>query len=335
MNRVIPLVLVYLLSWNATRALGDSLIPVGAPAPPFALVALDGQMVDASALKGRTVLLLFGELYNQNSVAAAKDLAALLATPALSEVGVVPYLLVTQKAAAADLREQAGQLGVKFPILHDPDRQVFGAYHVVVLPSIVVMDDKGVTLLSCAGYPLGLADMVSDALHSAGAPPGRAPKPTTQLVEDKAQTRAQRLAMLGEQLARRGSDELAIHTFEEALSIDSHCVAADVGLGGVLVRRRELSQAESHFRRAMEFSPDSVDAALGLIHIQVRRGGGELKTAEQQVRELLGKRPSDARVLYAAAVVAEKTGDINAALGFYRRSAEESLFGQGSTREQE
>jgi tetratricopeptide (TPR) repeat protein len=335
MNHVIPLTFACVLGLSANRTLGDSLIPVGSPAPSFALPALDGQTVEVGALKGRTVLLLFGELYNPNSISAAKELEALLAKPALSDAGVTTYMLVTQKATPAELADQADRLGVTFSILHDPERRVFGAYHVVVLPSVVVFDDQGLTLLSCAGYPLGLMDMISDALLSAGAPPGRPLKATSQPAVDKAQTRAQRLAMLGQQLARRGSDELAIHTFEEALSVDAHCVAAEVGLGGVLVRRRELAEAERHFRRAMEFSPDSVDAALGLIHIQVRRGGSELKSAEQQVRELLGKRPNDARVLYATAVVAEKAGDINAALGFYRRAAEEALFGQGAARGQE
>ena len=335
MKRILPFAFIYVLSWSPPRAFADSLVPIGSPAPAFSLPALDGRIVDAGALKGRTVLLLFGELYNQNSVSAAEELGALLSTPALSNAGMAAYMLVTQKAPADELREQADRLGIKFTILHDPERRVFAAYQIVVLPSVVVTDDQGLTLLSCAGYPLGLTDMVSDALLSAGAPPGQTPKPASQPAADPAQTRAQRLAMLGEQLARRGSDELATHTFEEALSIDSRCVAADVGLGGILVRRRELGEAERHFRRAMEISPESVDAALGLVHIQVRRGGDELKAAEQHVRELLGKRPGDARVLYAAAVVAEKTGDINAALGLYRRAAEESLFGQGATRERE
>jgi hypothetical protein len=70
-----------------------------------------------------------------------------------------------------------------------------------------------------------------------------------------------------------------------------------------------------------------------LISIQTARGGDELKAAKERVAELLQKLPNDARVLYHAAVVAEKSGDMDTALGQYKRATEILLYGPQRKRE--
>ncbi len=314
---------------------GESLVPAGKPALDLSLPSLAGENVRLGDLKGRVVLLLFGELYNENSIAAAKDVAEVMARPALAGVPVSALMVITQEGPAESLRTEAQSKGIRFAVLQDKDRRVFASYHVVVLPSLVVLDAKGAVVLSCAGYPLDFKDMLADAVlfsggKLSGAEFGRRRSPATMPAASEEQKRALRLAALGDQLAARGFDELAVANFQEALSLAPDCVPARLSLGRHLLRRRELVEAEKQFRHILDANPGSVEASLGIIHIELIRGGGELASAGRRLGELLHKHPNDPEAVYLAGLVAEKSGDANAALGHYKKAAELLLGRQQS-----
>lgn len=323
-----------------TLASAGSLVPKGRPAPNLLLTTLEGEAVNLAELRGRIVLLLFGELYNKNSVAACRDLSHVLASPPISEPQIAAYMVVTQDVPAAELTEEAKRLEVTIPILHDLARRTFASYEVMVLPSLVVIDPQGVVAMPCAGYPMDFEGLVSDAilLASGGLSANefeRRRTPTTVPGGSEAQTRALRLASLAEELAKRGSDELAIGKFREALALDPDCLAARAGLGHCLLGRGELAEAEAQFQHVLGASPDSVDGGVGLIRVQIIRGGSELRSAEDRLHALLLKHPNDPKVVYLAGVVAEKSGDSGAALGRYKKAAELLLYGPQPKRESE
>ena len=101
----LALVPALIVAWGVvvTTARADSLVPTGTPAPALALPTLAGETIRLADLKGRVVLLLFGELYNSNSVAACRDLVEITAQPATAGLELSAYLIVTQKAPAAEL----------------------------------------------------------------------------------------------------------------------------------------------------------------------------------------------------------------------------------------
>ena len=335
--RVIVLAMTPALSamlWaSPQQALSGSLVSKGQAAPQMSLTGVDGRSVDLAELRGRIVLLLFGELYNQNSTAAALDLASVVQSPPVQDRELAAFMVVTQDAPAAALAEEAGRAGISLPILQDRGRKTFAAYEVMVLPSLMVIDPQGIVAMPCAGYPMDFRDLVSDAILLAsgglsadefeqrrGAAPAGGGSET--------QARALRLAMLGEELARRGRDELAAAKFQEALALDPDCLAARTGLGQVWLARGDLAQAEAQFQQVLVAHPDSVEGAVGLTRVQLIRGGTELRSAEDRLRALLLKHPNDPKVVYLAGVAAEKSGDSGAALGRYRKAAELLLYGQ-------
>jgi tetratricopeptide (TPR) repeat protein len=254
-------------------------------------------------------------------------------SPPVQDRELAAFMVVTQDSPAAALSEEAGRAGIPLPILKDPGRMTFAAYEVMVLPSLVVVDPQGIVAMPCAGYPMDFRDLLSDAILLAtgglsadeferrrGAAPASAGSETS--------ARALRLAMLGDELARRGRDELATVKFQEALAIDPNCLAARIGLGESGLARGDLAQAEAHFQQVLLNHPDSVEGAVGLIRVQLIRGGTEVGAAEERLRALLLKHPNDPKVVYLAGVAAEKAGDAAAALGRYRKAAELLLYGQ-------
>ena len=249
-GRVLLRALIVVLAVGIGAGYADSLVPTGGTAPHFALGTLDGDTVRLADLKGRTVLLLFGELYNPNSVAACNDLAAVLARPTMGNVNASPFLIVTQQASAADLLAEAKRKGVTLTVLHDEGRRAFASYRVVVLPSLVVVDGEGMTVLSCVGYPLDFQDMVADAiLHAVGKLSdrefARRRTGTTRPAVSEVQVRALRLAALGEQLARRGSEELAISNFQSALGENPGLTQTWLTLGNAQFASGQLGEAVS------------------------------------------------------------------------------------------
>jgi len=337
-GRIVTAVLSALLAGGNVRTRADSLVPIGKPAPDWSLTTLEGGTVRLGDLRDRPVLMLFGELYNANSIAACKDVTEVLAQPASAELQAAAYLIVTQQVSAGELKAQAESKGVTLPILQDPRRRAFSDYRVVVLPSLVVIDRGGVTVLPCAGYPLSFQDMVADALLYAGGKLSAGDYERLRSAADlksnsDAAVRARRLAALGEQLARRGSTRFAMDRLRDALALDADCVPARIALGNCLLREGELATAEQHFRHVLKTEPESVDANLGLIHIQVIRGGAELDAAAERLPELLQKHGNDPKVIFLAGVVEEASGNAEAALGHYRRAAELLLYGQEQRRD--
>jgi len=332
------LALPFFLPGTISTAHADSLLPQGAQAPPLTLQTLDGKAFTLSDHSGKIVVLLFGELYNQNSLDAAKVVADVLAMPAMADTGASGYLIVAQDATPDKLRAEAEKKNVKLPILRDPGRLAFATYKVMVLPSLVIVAKDGTISLASSGYPLDFKDILTDSLLFASGLLSqkefdRRRNATNEELPPE-QLKALRQASLGDQLILRGADQLAKSSYEKALEAYADCVQAHVGLGKLLLRQGHLAEAEQHFSRALKIRPDSVDAALGMVNIQAMRGGDELKTAKKRVTALLEKLPNDARVLYHAALVAEKSGDTDSALGYYKKAATILLYGQQEHRGQ-
>ena len=316
---------------------GASLVGKGETAPDWTLPTLSGETVKLAELRGRFVLLLFGELYNRNSIGAAKDVADILGDQALADVKASAFMVITQRGAGEALRDEVSRKGVAFPVLRDDGRRTFAAYRVMVLPSLVVVDPEGKTALACAGYPLDFRDMVVDTILLAahGISPDefeRRRGAATRPAASENQVRAIRLAALAEQLTisgRAGSEDLAIDNFRNAIKLDPNCGAAHLGLGRLLLERKELEQAEAHFRRVRQITGGSVEASIGLVRVHITRGGAdELALADKKLRGLSSRRRNDPRVVYLAGLVAEKSGDANGALEHYKRAAELLLYGQ-------
>lgn len=311
----------------AAPAVAVSQLHRGDVPPAVTLPTIDGTDFTLTAHAGTPGLLLFGELYHERSLEAARAVQALLADPRIAPIHPFAVLIVTQQAEPAALRALAQRQGVTLPVLHDADRKVFAAYQVSVLPSAVVVDGRGRVVHAVASLSPQLREMLTDALlyaagqldlpqlertlHPTSAPTGGAPE-----------RRAERLVELAQQLVRGGMADLASDKYREALTIDAKCVAARVGLGRIALRKNQLADAEQQFRAALAADSKAATAALGLAYVQALRGGADLPRAEQAVRALLVERPNDAEAHFVLGLICEQAGRAKDAAASYRRSAE-------------
>lgn len=296
--------------------------------PPVVLpdVVAGGEFTLASN-KDHPVVLLFAELYHDASLEACRAVQAVLADKRVVETHALCVVIAAQQADAGTLRDAAQRRGVTLPVLHDRGRSVFAAYQVSVLPSVVVIDRKGLVVCALAGISPAFRDVLTDAILFAdgqltAAQFDRTINPASQPSAVAGGSRAARLTELARQLARGGMNDLAADKYREALAADPKFVPALVGLGRSALQQKRLPEAEQQFRAVLAIDAKSPEAAMGLIYVQTQRGGNELPKAEASARALLVERPNDPEAHFLLGMICEQSGRAKDAAAGYRKAAE-------------
>lgn len=122
-------------------------------------------------------------------------------------------------------------------------------------------------------------------------------------------------ANLGYVLWKLGRSDEAMSAERVALKLDEKNVMAHHQLGRFLLRTgeaKQLAEAATHLRRALELDPRQYDVRFELI--AVYRALGSTAEASTQLDFLWDARPSDPRVFYMSALLASDRGDLQAAI---------------------
>jgi peroxiredoxin len=125
-------------------------LPVGEghPAPDFALPALDGGEVALGAFRGRVVLVNFWATWCKPCEDEMPAMQRLY-----TELGGAGFelLAVSVDAGDSEVRAFRDRLGLRFPILLDPDKRAAGAYHTFRFPESWLIDAEGVVVARYVG----------------------------------------------------------------------------------------------------------------------------------------------------------------------------------------
>jgi tetratricopeptide (TPR) repeat protein len=311
----------------ASPAGGVTHLERGVEAPPVALPTIRGTSTSLQELRGRTVVLVFGELYHEKTLLVCGEIRNALAEDPLAGQIIAPVLVVARDAPESELAEQARDPRLPRRILLDRERAAYGAYRVSVMPSCVVIDANGRVVHAVAGYTSRLADILADAMlvavgDLAAGEFDRRLRPGPDGAPDESVLRASRIESLARQLVRRGLNELAEEKYREALALAPEHVPARLGLGMLLLERRQLAAAEEQYRAVLAADEGSTDATLGLAYIQTLRGGAELEEAERTLRGVLVANPAEARAHYLIGLIHQDRGEHEAAGAAFRKAAE-------------
>lgn len=319
---------VSLCSSVASASLVAPSPPDGSTAPPIVLPDLGGKSVSTAALAPRPLVLIFGELTHDGVKRAASDVLDVLAEPRLSGTDAIPIMLIAQDAPAAQLKDTAAQGRFPALILHDPKRDAFGAYRVLVLPTVVVIDGKGAVVHAMPGFLQRFKEILADAVLLAAGRISR--EQFAQTIDPKAQSeahetvRADRLVHLGTELMRHKLLDLAEARFTEATTLSPGHRGATLGLGTLMLRRGKLDDAERLFRAVVQSAPESasIEGQLGLAEVLITRAGdANIAKAEAALKSIIDKDPRQAAARYLMAQIHEARGNTPAALAEYKQAA--------------
>jgi tetratricopeptide (TPR) repeat protein len=322
------LIAVLAVSSIARASVGD--LPVGQPPPEFTLPTTGGGEVSVESEQGHPVVIVFGELYQENTCRALADLAEILTRTDPSQ-SVKVLVIVSENLSARELDAERRQAHVSFPVLMDPSRATFVAYGVIsAIPCAVFLDAEGRVHRTMAGYGPAFVDDAEDELAFLRGQiteeelqqrrQGRVP-------EDEASARLMRRVRLGDQLRRRGLTVEARQQYETVLEQSPNHPEAHLGLALLELDLSDLDAAESQVRTVLGQDPNSPRGLKTLARIQLRRG--DLDAAELTLQNLVHAAGEDAQTLYLTGRLLEARGDATEALKRYRQVCEAFLGEEG------
>lgn len=313
-----------LFTGSAAHARGPA---PGAAAPPIKLPDLDGNPIDLSISPRQPQVVIFGDLAHPGVREAMANVVSVAAERRRAGDAVTTVLVISHNDDPAKLRADAAAGGFPSLILHDEGRRTFGAYRILVMPTVVVVDRDGKVVYTITGpVPHSKENLSAALLLCAGKLTDeqfrRAVDAEATPAEAPSAARAERLVHLGHELVRHGLYEIAESRFKEATEIAPANPEAQVGLAGVLLRTGRLDEAEAAYRAIASADKESIDAAIGLATVQALRGGDGLDKAELAASELVAKYPSLPKTRYLMGIIYERKGNCAAAVGEFKRAAE-------------
>lgn len=142
---------------------------VGDLAPPFTALAMDGSEVRGEDLVGAPYMLNVWATWCgpcRREMPDLQELHEAYADRGFQVVGVS----VDNRAAGDAIRMFVDELGIRFPILHDPTAEVQDSYFLIGLPGTFLMDAEGRIVRKWTGPFQPLADDVRADVESLLSP---------------------------------------------------------------------------------------------------------------------------------------------------------------------
>ncbi len=133
---------------------------------------------------------------------------------------------------------------------------------------------------------------------------GRAPPAATESTQAEESDLSLTMAKLAEQAIRQGDLDRARKRLDRALQASPQSVAARVGMGRLALARNRDAEARDWFDQALARDPDSVDALLGAAAAE-SRGDGDPEKARRHLERALARVPGHPE---AHSAFAELTG---------------------------
>lgn len=138
MTRALRVATGALLAAIVGVACGGSSSLVGTAAPKLAGTTLDGGHVDLASYRGKPALVLFGASYCEPCRKEWPDVAKTAAAhPALSIIGV------SYEDSRSIMRTFTQSIGVKFPVVDDPNGTIAQRWGVHGIPQAFFVDANG------------------------------------------------------------------------------------------------------------------------------------------------------------------------------------------------
>lgn len=133
----------WLLFCVAACAVPEVRVPeVGEPAPPFAAVTLDGTEVASAELLGAPYMLNIWATWCapcRQEMPELQELHDAYADRGFRVVGVS----VDDRGATDQIRSFVDEIGITFPIYHDPSWEIMDSYLLLGLPGSFLIDAEG------------------------------------------------------------------------------------------------------------------------------------------------------------------------------------------------
>lgn len=296
------------------------------PVTDFILKDLTGGERALKDFRGKIVVLIYGDLNQQNTLKATQDLKKIIAEKRTYRESVEVLLIV---AGGLKPEKHVGikrELGIAYPILLDDQRMVYAQYEIIALPTTLVIDRSGKIAAvfpshtiyyydqidAELGYLLGEVkeEELESVLH---------PKPSPIPINEK----TERILSLAENLRRRCFYDRSLHSYKKVLEENPTITKAHLGMGIVYLEKKNIDEAEEQFQKVLNIYLNDPVALKGMAQVSLLRG--DINRAENLLRKVLSSNYVDDDIFYLMGELNEKKGNLEEALQYYKMNCQKLL----------
>ena len=300
-------------------------IPDGESAPGFTLPSLDGPTISLSDYKGSIVVLIYFRSDQQRSVMALKELEDIHTKYADNGVR---FLGITAETEKTDLiSDQIKELGLRFPILIDKNRDVYGNYGIRVYPTTLIIDRESKVATSLPGHALSYKVKLEGTLQYVHGEIDEAQlqeiiSPARKTIDVLA-IKAERKYNLALKFTQSSITFMAIEFAKQAINIKPDIAKSHILLGYLYLNEQEAEKAVEQFKQAVNIDPLSNDASTGLGAALI--DVGDMDRALEVLNKALLHNPEPQRTFYELGRVYELKNDKENAAAMYKKSIEKIM----------
>ena len=297
----------------------------GKEIPSVKLKKTDGSSfsLSPSAVKGKGLIILFWGADSKMKKERATGIMEILnevKEDNQEEIGVVA--INSQGDPPEVINEVISQINPNYPILLDKDRKAYNAFGVFVMPSVLMVDGKGL-VKDGFGYSNVIRDKIeTEVLVLLGEISEQNAKGRMEL-EVAEKPKNERKAMdhleLGKRMEDRGMPNKAKEEYVKAVELFD-LAEAHIRLAAVLLEEGDFEGAEKSVNKGLALDPDSLDASI--THARLRIAKGNLEGVVEELQMLSFRFARCYRVRWAMAEAYEAKGDLKNAVKEYKKAIE-------------
>lgn len=287
------LFLAFALPATTSRAFPFLRLAPGDELPPATITNLrDREALALKSLRGRPSLLVFWGAdvteKEERSITLLRELENL--APFFKERRIPVFFINAQGDAPEKIRAVALAVGAESRVYLDQERAATGAMGLYVMPSVLLVDQKGRAVFSM-GYSHALAEILTGEveilLGEKTAAQVEAERHPIEHETSAGEKTARRYVVSGLLQRDRQQIEGAVRAFRQALEADPDSWTANIELGCLSLEQHDVAQAKLFLARGLALAPWSLRAQLCQAKLLAAEGSSEeaLKLATELNRE--------------------------------------------------
>jgi len=298
-------------------------IPPGATAPDFTVHSLiDREVVSLSDYAGKIVVIIYWRTDQDRSTMAIKDGQDIFLRYKDKELQVLGLIAdyENQEAVQQILSDNA----IDFPVLIDPDRQVYGAYGIRVSPMTVIIDRGGKLAYDLPGHSLTYKSVLEGHVRYVL---GEIDDEEMQAIVSPHNLRIEESVLQAHRRYELAMKFVEIRYFDLAMEAARKSIEAERGyapshtlLGFLFLEGNEVNKAQREFDAALELDPGSYDAKTGLGAVLIMQG--RIDSAIELLNIAAAASPYPEMTYYELGRAYESKGELDRAIGMYKKATE-------------
>ncbi|VAW41226.1 hypothetical protein MNBD_DELTA04-1161 [hydrothermal vent metagenome] len=294
----------------------QALLQTGMAAPQFSLKNIENDKISLSQYsRKKAVIILFWATWSANSPRALKRFERFYKKYKDKGIQVIGINVENQTISDNDvgnIKEVIKKLQITFPVLLDRGLKTFHSYHVMALPSTIVVSGGKISYELPALPIIGTENMFNYLLALIGESPPRKVipihMPRYDVIAD---------TNLGRRFAKRKIYVMASSLFEKAIKKDPEYIVPYIALAELYGSEGKNTEAEKTLRKALAVEPGNVVTMSELGYLLSKTG--KIKEA---IKILSGavKKNSYTPAYYYLAYALSKDGKLKEALKLFKKA---------------